>query len=154
MLLAAALGAALVSGPAPAQTAGTAAGVKDRVDFNKLVQQRNRLHAKLLALDEQATRRMLNGEKPLSVHADQVSVQDQLDLVELRLTILATRHGFDVPPLPGRDPGGDSATDLDGASNDKIEGAFARGRDRALDKVREEARQLLASLDFGAFLAE
>jgi hypothetical protein len=124
------------------------------VEFNKLVQDRNRLHAELTRLDRQASDLIKGGANPLSVHSQQVSLEDQLDLVELRLAILATRHGLAVPPVPGREPAPDGAAVAPDDEADRgMERPFARGRERTLKKLREDTRRFLSTLDFEAFLS-
>lgn len=126
---------------------------EQRMEYSKLVHRRNRLHAELTRLDKQASDLIKKGENPLVIHAEQVSVQDQLDLAELQLAILATRHGVAVPPLPGRDPAPDSGTVVPEDEWDQdLQRAFARGRERALVSLRRETDRFLASLDFRAFL--
>ena len=123
-----------------------------RAEFNKLVYQRNKLQVQLAKLDDHAADLIKTGENPLVVHAQQVSVQDQLDLVQLRLAILATRYGLTVPPGPGDPmPAGAAARPEDDA-NRSLDMAFARGRERAVKKLGEDADLFLESLDFGAFL--
>ena len=133
--------------------AAAAQKAKPRAEFNKLVYKRNKLHARLVRLDAQAADLLKGGENPIIVYAEQVSVQDQLDLVELRLAMLSTRHGLSIPPLPGSDSmrsGGRGASD--DASGRSARQAFARGHERAVNKLRADAEHFLASLDFGAFL--
>ena len=127
--------------------------LKQRAAFNKLVLRRNKLHARLVRLDKQASDLIMRGQKPLVIYAEQVSVQDELDLVELQLAITSTRQGLPVPPLPGQEPmpPGTSALFVDDATRN-LERAFARGRERALQRLRQDTEQFLASLDFSAFL--
>ena len=67
--------------------------------------------------------------------------------------MLATRYELPVPPVPGRDPlPGGQAARPDDETNRSLEQAFARGRDRALRRLRDDADRFLAALDFGAFL--
>ena len=126
---------------------------KKKAEFNTLLYKRTKLYGQLTGLDKQASDLIKSGDNPLVVHAQQVSVQDHLDLVELRLAIVATRHGIAVPPLPGRDrmPDGSLvAVEDDSARN--LEQAFSRGRDRAVKHLRDDAEQFMTSLDFWAFL--
>jgi len=122
-----------------------------KAEFRKLVSQRNSLHTKLCQLDQKAADSIKQGNRPVSVHADQVSTQDKLDLLQLKIEVLAARHGMAVPPLPS-----DKDLDGDGRSSDptalRADRAFRRGRDRALIEVRRECLQFLESLDFEAFL--
>ena len=147
--LVAALLFALLSTDASAQTPTA----DQKAEFSKLVQQRNRLTTRLYELDDQASALIKKGKDPIVVHAEQVSVQDQIDLAELRMAIIATRYGMAIPPAPSRKP----AKSLGGAEtgNDpRIDQAFSRGRNRALARIREDGLRMLASIDFSTFLAE
>ncbi|MHC5015467.1 MAG: hypothetical protein ACYTGM_13325 [Planctomycetota bacterium] len=126
---------------------------KQRAEFNKLVLRRNKLHARLTVLDEQASELIKRGHKPVVVHAQQVSALDELDLIELQLAMLATRYELPVPPVPGRDPlpGGQVARP-DDETNRSLDQAFARGRNRAMKRLRDDTDRFLASLDFDAFI--
>ena len=149
-------GSATVAGPAvfAAAPGKATSAAKHRALINKLVFKRNKLHAQLMELDAQASDLLKGGEKPVVVYAQQVSVQDQLDLIELRLAILSTRYGLTVPPLRGRDPGPTGAiVPVVDESDRQVDVAFARGRERAMSRLRDDADRLLASLDFGAFLS-
>ncbi len=123
-----------------------------RVEFSKLLHERNRLHAELTRLDQHAADLIKGGRDAVVTHAEQISVQDQLDLIELRLAILSTRYGLPVPPRPGEEAGrhGEGIVPEDEADRNA---AFARGRERALQQLRREAEEFLASLDFRAFLS-
>jgi hypothetical protein len=124
-----------------------------RAEFKKLVFQRNKIHMRLSRLDEQAAELLKRGDKPLVVYARQVSAQDQLDLINLRLSLLSTRFGLIVPPVPGQGAaktrGRAQPTD-DMTRN--LEKAFARGHDRAVKMLREDADTFMQSLDFWTFL--
>ena len=126
---------------------------KERAEFKKLVIQRNKLYGRLTRLDDQAAELVKQGQKPLVVYAEQVSAQDQVDLVELRLAILSTRHGIPIPPVPGRDLGpGGTVIRPDEEVNRNLEKAFARGHERTVTKLRTDADGFLGSLDFREFL--
>lgn len=135
----------------PGSTGTTTA--KQRAEFNKLVLQRNKLYSQLTRLDTRASDMIKGGENAVVVHAQQVSAQDQLDLIELRLAILSTRYGMAVPPVPGRDPDTRGIiVAADEGGNRDVDRAFARGRERALSALRKDADRFLASLDFEPFL--
>ncbi len=123
-----------------------------RVEFSKLLHERNRLHAELTRLDQHAADLIKSGRDAVVTHAEQISVQDRLDLIELRLAILSTRYGLPVPPRPGEEAArhGEGIVPEDEADRNA---AFARGRERALQQLRREAEEFLASLDFRAFLS-
>ena len=139
----------VVTAPVHAQTPSS----DQKAEFNKLLQQRNRLTVQLYRLDDRASELIKQGDDPVVVHAEQVSVQDQIDLAELRLAIIATRYGLDVPPPP--DPAASEVTGGNGEPADpRIDRAFARGRNRAIERIRADGLQLLAVIDFSKFLAE
>ena len=125
---------------------------KQRTDFNHLVKERNTLAIKLRRLDRRAADQIRIGNEPLVLHAEQVSTQDQLDLVELRLALLSTRYGIEVPPVPPDTP--EAAAIANGAPDPRIEQAFSRGRDRALMVLERQVKTFLAGLDFSGFLAQ
>ena len=126
---------------------------KQKAEFNKLVLRRNKLHIRLSLLDKQAAELIKRGHDPVVVHAQQVSALDELDLIELQLAMLATRYELTVPPVPGRDPlpGGQIARPDDEA-NRNLDQAFARGRDRAMKLLQEDADRFMYSLDFEPFI--
>jgi hypothetical protein len=132
---------ALADGPTP----------KQRVEFMKLVKERNTLAVRLRRLDKQAADQLRIGNEPIVVHAAQVSVQDQLDLIELRLAILSTRYGEPVPPLP--DSIKDAANGNGSSADARIAKVFERGRLRALIDLEDQVRDFLATMDFSEFLS-
>ncbi len=135
---------------APVSAAQTATP-EQRAEVRKLVRERNRLHRELEALDERAAEAIKEGETPVGLHAEQVNVQDELDLVQLRLEILATRYSLPIPALPGeRDvrTDGDEAEEAERA----IEQSLARGRNRAMSRVQADYERFLTSIDFSEFL--
>ncbi len=124
-----------------------------RVEFKKLVFQRNKIHMRLTRLDEQAAELLKRGDKPLVVYARQVSAQDQLDLINLRLSLLSTRFGLIVPPVPGQAaPNTSGRVQPTDDMTRNLEKAFARGHDRAVKMLREDADTFMQSLDFWTFL--
>ncbi|MEM8738329.1 MAG: hypothetical protein AAGG38_07620 [Planctomycetota bacterium] len=130
------------------------ASPEQKAEFNRMVRERNQLHRELEGLDAKAARMVKEEKDPIEVNAQQVSTQDQLDLVQLRLEILSMRYGLRLPPVPGT--GGSEEETVDGKTKERVmaEKAFSRGRDRALALIREESEQFAASLDFKAFLAD
>jgi len=123
--------------------------VDQRIELSKLVRQRNTLHQKLLEHDQQAADAIKNGEHAESLHAKQMSAQDELDLIQLRVELLAARHGLAVPPLPTKEQLEAKRNEPDAAVR-----AFDRGRTRAVQQVRADGRRMLASLNFAPFLAQ
>lgn len=124
-----------------------------RMEFKKLVFQRNKIYVQLARLDEQAAELLKRGEKPLVVYARQVSAQDQLDLINLRLALHSTRFGLNVPPVPGQAAPSTRgrAQPLDDMTR-HLEKAFARGHNRAVKMLRDDADTFMQSLDFWTFL--
>lgn len=126
------------------------ATAQQRASFRKLVSERNALHRELRELDARAAEAIKAGDETASLYAKQVSVQDQLDLVMLRLETTAARYGLPLPDVPetntaARQTRGDRAAKA-------AQRAFTRGQTRALDELRRQALAMLASIDFEAFL--
>ena len=124
-----------------------------RVEFKKLVFQRNKIHMQLARLDEQAAELLKRGDKPLVVYARQVSAQDQLDRINLRLSLLSTRFGLIVPPVPGQAPASTSgrAQPLDDMTR-KLEKAQKSLGALEDEMLRDDADTFMQSLDFWTFL--
>lgn len=135
----------------------SAHGATQRVDpkqkshFNKLLSERNQLAKKLEQLDRKAADAMRNGEDPVVVHAEQIGVQDQLDLIELRLEILGTRLGLDVPTVEQQQR--KRAIEGDPVEN-RARATLERGRARTITRLQRQTKAMLASLDFSRFVAE
>lgn len=125
---------------------------QQRAEVNKLIRERDQLHQKLETLDRQATEAIKQGQDPLDLHAAQVNVQDELDLVQLRLEILATRYGLPIPAVPGEEDVRHTPADTEEMDR-AVRETLARGRNRAMAQLHEEHRLFLASLDFSSFLA-
>ncbi|MBI9016553.1 MAG: hypothetical protein JEZ07_04745 [Phycisphaerae bacterium] len=121
--------------------------IKNKAEFQKLLIQRKNLFNELTKLDQQALEAVKQGQKPTSIHAKQVSVEDKLDLLQLRLETLSIRFGYDIPELKKKD---DKATNSqDPAGND----AFQRGRERTKQQLAQQTKDLMAAIDFNVFLA-
>lgn len=131
--------------PAAAETASPS----QRAEFSKLLSQRNALATRLTQLDRQAADKMKQGEEAAIIHAQQVAAQDQLDLVQLRLELLATRLGLALPPVP--DPDAVASPGSDPVAN-RASLALARGKARTLATMRQDCLRLLKSLDFSKFV--
>ncbi|MBB6441486.1 hypothetical protein [Phycisphaera mikurensis] len=153
-----ALAALLLAAPAllPAGVPGAAAFASAqeitpevRADFARLTRERSQAHAQLRKLDRQAADRVRDGRDATEVYAEQINTQDKLDLIQLRLELLATRYGLPLQPVEapeasdGRDPV-EKATDR----------VFSRGEARARDQLRRDVEDFLRSIDFSDFLAE
>jgi len=139
----------LAAAPAVAQEATT----EQRVEVHELISERDRLHRRLQELDRRAAEAIKRGQSATALHAEQVSVQDQLDLVQLRLEVLATRYGLSIPALPGeREVRGENEPAEAESTERSIERNFERGRRRAMQHVRSDYARFLASVDYSAFL--
>jgi len=119
-----------------------------KADFNKIVLQRNQLASKLRQLDARAVEQLKAGHDTTTLNAEQITVQDRLDLIQLRLETSAARYGLIIPPVPEeREAIGQAVADLHAVSGTD---AFARGYQRTLMQLRREALDWLASLDFSS----
>ena len=124
---------------------------KERATYYKLLNERQVIRQRLAQLDRRAAQLMQQGQDPVVLHAEQVGLQDKLDLIELRLEIVAARLGFDVPL---NDPVPEVNTPADDPVRAKANRAFERGRDRTMTRLRTDAKRLLSSINFTRFLAE
>ena len=120
------------------------------VEFRRLVAQRNQLHQKLAALDKQAAETIKRQEQPVRVHAEQIAIEDQLDLIQVRLEMMAMRYDFNIPPVPSME----EADGADGETRNRRSAStdFERGRQRALEELRKQTQQMLQSIDYHEFL--
>jgi len=142
--------------------AGIAAAVEvenqtqDKAKFEKLLSERKKLNNQLYQLDRRAAEKIKNGEDPVVIHAEQIGLQDQLDLVELRAEILAIRLGAAVPDLGGQSNayGSDTVSNKEDPVESRARDVLQRGRSRAMNRLRRDCLQLLASIDFSRFLDE
>jgi hypothetical protein len=122
------------------------------VEFRRLVAQRNQLHQRLHALDQQAAETIKREEQPIRIHAEQIAIEDQLDLIQVRLEMLAMRYDLVIPPVPVLEES-DQADDADARQGRASPGTeFARGRQRALEELKRQTVQLLKSINYEAFL--
>jgi hypothetical protein len=127
------------------------ASPSQKAEFRKLVSERDQLHRQLVQLDRRAAASLREGTEPLGIYAEQINLEDRLDLVQLRLEMMSTRYGLPLPALPGE-------KNIDGVASEaesfdyRVDQAFARGRSRTRTQSRRECDQFLRSLDFSAFL--
>lgn len=119
------------------------------VSFKKKVKERDSLVQKLGTLDRAAADALKRGEKPVRVYADQASVQNRLDLLELQIDLFAARFDMDVPARPSskRDEAKGSTKTV------KTDRAFVLGQRRAVKQLSDDCQQMMASIDFSAFLS-
>ena len=138
----------LPAAPAAAGDTGPTPAVK--AEFKKTCSQRTRLVRQLAKLDNQAAEAVAAGEDPVEIHAQQTAVQDELDLVQLRLESMAIRHGLALPDIPA--PGDVNAENADTES--RARAMFRAGKERTNRLVARRTMRLLARLDFSSITAE
>lgn len=121
-----------------------------KTEFRKLVILRNRLHNDLQALDKQSADQLKQGKDTTKLNGRQVTIQDRLDLNQLRLETMAARYELEIPDLPKVNDKGQLV-----ASN-RIYGvdAFQRGRTRTLQELKRQTFQLLRSLDYSILISK
>jgi len=129
----------------------SSADARQRAELQRLAQQRDDLARRLNAADLMAAEALKNGDDTIVIHAEQAGLQDQLDLVELRLEMMSARAGVPVPEPRRVDP--DDPYAGDDKLRQRTDAAFQRGRARALRQVTATARVLLSSIDFADFHA-
>lgn len=124
-----------------------------RAEVRKLVRERDQLQQRLTTLDRRAADAIKNGEDPVTLHAEIINVQDELDLTQLRLEILATQYALPIPAVPGeRDIRGGGAEKSAEELDRRIQQSLSRGRERAMDLIRADYKRFVRSLDFSSFL--
>ena len=104
-----------------ASSAWAVSVVPDRA--RTLLRERDHLQQQLLRADRQAAEAMLRGEDPVELYAQQTGLQEQVDMMQMRLESLAMRLDFDLPPL--------STTIEQFDPNAALEPHIAVGRQRA-----------------------
>lgn len=120
-----------------------------RSEFRQHVVRRDRLVRELYSLDQRAADAVAGGGTPTSVHAQQIEVQSQVDLLELRLETMAMRWNLEIPPAPA--PGTDQM-DEGKVTEARIEHAFDEGRARTDRALEVRCKAMLASIDYSNFL--
>lgn len=124
--------------------------VEVKREFREKVAQRNRLVRELADLDARAADATVAGRDPVDVHAEQIEVQDRVDLLQLRLETMAVRWSLEIPAPPATDPA--SVADRDAEIAARVGSAFDDGRSRVDAVLRARCLRMLASIDYAAFL--
>jgi hypothetical protein len=119
-------------------------------EFRQHVVKRDKLIRELHSLDQKAADAVIAGGAPNATHARQIELQDQVDLIQLRLETMAVRWNLEVPPAPV--PGKDQMNEAEIVAA-RVEGAFITGRERTDRALQERCRQMIASINVDAFLA-
>ena len=120
--------------------------IQRKAEFRKLILERNRLHRELQQHDVQAAELVKQGKDATRINAEQITIQDKLDLLQLRIETMAARYDFVIPALP--DDSTASETSQYGL------GAFERGRQRTREELKRQTLRLLASIDYSEFRAQ
>ena len=129
-----------------AMASGSQTDTQRKAEFRKLILQRNRLHSKLQQRDRQAAALIKQSQDATRINAEQVTIQDKLDLLQLRLEATAARYDYEIPDFPAKNAAG------------QVEhygrNAFERGRRRTTEELKRQTLRLLASIDYSQFRAK
>ena len=113
-----------------------------------LLHERDQLQQQLLQADESASHALLRGEDPVELYAEQTGLQEQVDMMQMRLESLAVRLDFDIPPLAENLEEFDPQYELDQH--------IAIGRHRAMDAMNRRCETacglIVGDMDFNSFL--
>ena len=113
-----------------------------------LLQERDHYQQQLLRADQEAANAMLRGEDPVELYADQTGLQEQVDVLQMRLESLAMRLDFDIPQLSS------SIESYD--PNAALESHIAIGRHRAnnamANRCQSACDSILDEISFESFL--
>lgn len=120
-----------------------------KAEFRKLILQRNRLHSKLQQRDMQAAELVKDGKDTIRINAEQVTIQDKLDLLQLRIETMAARYDYEIPALPQKNAAGE-----EGQYGAYGRNAFERGQQRTKEELKRQTLGLLASIDYSQFRAK
>ena len=113
-----------------------------------LLHERDQLQQQLLQADQSASNALLQGEDPVELYAEQTGLQEQVDMMQMRLESLAMRLDFDLPPLA------ESIQEFD--PQDVLDQHIAIGRHRAMDAMNRRCETacglIVGDMDFNSFL--
>ncbi|MEE2907873.1 MAG: hypothetical protein VX527_08580 [Planctomycetota bacterium] len=113
-----------------------------------LLRERDHLQQQLLRADQAAVDAMLHGEDPVELYADQTGLQEQVDILQMRLESLAMRFDFDIPSL---------SSSIETVNlNAELEPHIAIGRQRANiameNRCQSACDSIVRKMDFNTFL--
>lgn len=117
-------------------------------EFRELVQRRDQLARKLAVADRKAAEGLKDAKDPVALHAEQQSLEQELDLVQLRLETMSVRHELKLPPIPTPE----IIESRRQSSAARAASAFDGGRGRARQVLKRDGERLLAGIDYGSFL--
>lgn len=123
----------------------------ERAEMRRMVEKRDGLTRQLEELDRLSARRVLEGERPLDLHARQIEIERELETLVHRIEVLAARSGQMVPPVGTAH---ELADEQRARTRAEAVALLNRGRERALAVVRQEVEGFLADLDFTEFLSD
>ena len=113
-----------------------------------LLRERDQLQQQLLQADQSASSALLQGEDPVEWYAEQTGLQEQVDMMQMRLESLAMRLDFDIPPLSHSIQVFDPQHVLDQH--------VATGRKRAMDAMNRRCETacglIVGDMNFNSFL--
>ncbi|MCH2152360.1 MAG: hypothetical protein MK089_03370 [Phycisphaerales bacterium] len=114
-----------------------------------LLRERDQLQQDLLRADQAASEAMLRGEDPVELYAEQTGLQEQIDIIQMRLESLAMRLEFDIPALP------ESIREFD--PNQVLDESVGIGRRRAEAAMAHQCEvacgAIVSDMNFTSFLA-
>ncbi|MDA1106168.1 MAG: hypothetical protein O2855_06200 [Planctomycetota bacterium] len=119
-------------------------------EFRQNIVRRDRMMRELYKLDEKAADAVADGQTPNATHSDQLQLQDEIDLLQLRLETMAVRWSLTIPEPPAKGVG---PVDEAAATVERIEATFADGRGRTDRALNDRCLRMLASINYDAFLA-
>ena len=124
-----------------------------KTQFDSKVRERNGLIRKLYRLDREAADALLRQQPTLQLNAKQQGLQDQLNVVELRLAIMSSRYDLEVPAPPVLDtPVGGKAPETNADRRRReVQELAPEGHARTRAVVRREVLALLAGLRYDNF---
>ena len=114
-----------------------------------LLHERDQLQQELLRADQSASQALLRGEDPVELYAEQTGLQEQIDIMQMRLESLAMRMDFDIPPLA------DSISEFD--PDHVLDQSVGIGRRRAEAAMTRQCETacvaIVRDMNFNSFLA-
>ena len=114
-----------------------------KIEFRKLILERNKLDKELQSLDKQAAEALKAGKSIIKINSKQETVQDKLELLTSKLENMAIRYDFELPPVPSET---DQENKSSGSPAKKVE--FERGLNRTLAEVKKQTMQFLAAINY------
>jgi len=121
-----------------------------KAEFRKLVIQRNNFQRQLQTYDMQSAELLKQGKDTTKVNAKQVTIQDRMDLNQLKLETMAARYDLEIPDLPDLTKQPDNKDPKAAYGSD----AFQRGRTRTMLELKRQTFYMLRSIDYSVILGK